>query len=163
MLPVSTLIVLTTIYSLNGIRKINIELSKLEFSSSIESLNGLKENITNEKKQNQEYCDEEIMSLKESKICLKLICAIQTAFDIIWFIVVLALENNSNNIGMAVIYTISSCLLVTIFSILLYNKYNFICFFHRISTFLLNLKHYYQIYLLLGIVPITSFQLKNKN
>ncbi|XP_068917913.1 putative adhesion G protein-coupled receptor E4P [Tenebrio molitor] len=111
MLPVSLLIVITTIYSLNGIRKINIELSKLEFSSSAESLNALKNEIDvlNEKK--SECADEEIVSLRESKTCLKLLCVLQTGYDIVWFVAVLALENNIDNNSMSVVYSISSCLL----------------------------------------------------
>jgi hypothetical protein len=113
MLPVSLLIVITTIYSLNGIRKINIELSKLEFSSSAESLNALKNEIDvlNEKK--SECADEEIVSLRESKTCLKLLCVLQTGYDIVWFVAVLALENNIDNNSMSVVYSISSCLLVS--------------------------------------------------
>ena len=112
MLPVSLLIVVTTIYALNGIRKINIELSKLEFSSSAESLNALRNelDVLNEKK--QECVDEEVISLKECKTCLKLLCGVQTGYDIVWFIAVLALENNTDNNAMSVIYSITSCLLV---------------------------------------------------
>ncbi|KAJ3662239.1 hypothetical protein Zmor_006595 [Zophobas morio] len=111
MLPVSLLIVVTTIYALNGIRKINIELSKLEFSSSAESLNALRNelDVLNEKK--QECVDEEVISLKECKTCLKLLCGVQTGYDIVWFIAVLALENNTDNNAMSVIYSITSCLL----------------------------------------------------
>lgn len=113
MLPISLLIVITTVYSLNGIRKINIELSKLEFSSSAESLNALK----NEIDKKQDSPDDEILSLRESKTCLKLMCVIQTGFDIVWFIVVLALENNTENNSMAIIYSVSSCLLVSYLAI----------------------------------------------
>nr|CAH7768741.1 unnamed protein product [Callosobruchus chinensis] len=94
MLPVSVLIILTTIFSLSGIRKINMELSKLEFNSSAESLNVLKNELELLKNKKEECLDDEILSLKESKTCLKLLCVIQTGYDIVWFIVVLALENN---------------------------------------------------------------------
>ncbi|XP_044254258.1 adhesion G protein-coupled receptor E5-like [Tribolium madens] len=118
MLPISLLIVVTTIYSLNGIRKINIELSKLEFSSSAESLNALKE----------QECDEEVVSLRESKTCLKLMCVVQTGYDIVWFIVVLALESNSENNSMSIVYSVTSCLL---------NWYIFI----KAEAFLPNIMH----------------------
>ncbi|RZB49899.1 uncharacterized protein BDFB_008144, partial [Asbolus verrucosus] len=111
MLPVSLLIVITTIYSLNGIRKMNIELSKLEFSSSAESLNALRNELDNINNRKQDGTDEEVISLRESKSCLKLLCGIQTGYDIVWFIAVLALENNSDNNSMSVVYSVTSCLL----------------------------------------------------
>ncbi|EFA00913.2 adhesion G protein-coupled receptor E2 [Tribolium castaneum] len=129
MLPISLLIVITTIYSLNGIRKINIELSKLEFSSSVESLNALKNEldvVMNDKK--QECADEEVVSLRESKTCLKLMCVVQTGYDIVWFIVVLALESNSENNSMSIVYSVTSCLL---------NWYIFI----KAKSFLPNIMH----------------------
>ncbi|VEN54072.1 unnamed protein product [Callosobruchus maculatus] len=111
MLPVSVLIILTTIFSLSGIRKINMELSKLEFNSSAESLNVLKNELELLKNKKEECLDDEILSLKESKTCLKLLCVIQTGYDIVWFIVVLALENVQDSNGMAIIYAVTSCLL----------------------------------------------------
>lgn len=114
MMPVSILIVLTTIYSLSGIRKINMELSKLEFNSSAESLNMFRNELELLKDKKDECLDEEIMSLRESKSCLKLLCVIQTGYDMVWFVVVLALENVNDSNGMAIIYAILSCLLVSI-------------------------------------------------
>ncbi|KAG5899253.1 hypothetical protein JTB14_035431 [Gonioctena quinquepunctata] len=111
MLPVSLLIVLTTIYSLSGIRKINMELSKLELNSSAESLNALRNDLEFMKDKKDDYMDEEIVSLRESKSCLKSLCIIQTGYDIVWFVVVLALENVNDSNGMAIIYAIMSCLL----------------------------------------------------
>nr|XP_023026898.1 adhesion G protein-coupled receptor L2-like isoform X2 [Leptinotarsa decemlineata] len=111
MLPVSVLIVLTTIYSLSGIRKINMELSKLEINSSAESLNALRNELEFLKEKKDDYMDDEIVSLRESKTCLKSLCIIQTLYDIVWFVVVLALENVNDSNGMAVIYAIMSCLL----------------------------------------------------
>ncbi|CAH1119790.1 unnamed protein product [Phaedon cochleariae] len=110
MLPVSILIVLTTIYSLSGIRKINMELSKLEFNSSAESLNALR-NELELLKDKKDDMDEEVQSLRESKTCLKSLCVIQTGYDIVWFVVVLALENVNDSNGMAIIYAITSCIL----------------------------------------------------
>ncbi|CAH0546149.1 unnamed protein product [Brassicogethes aeneus] len=112
MLPVSILIVLTTIYSLNGLRKINLELSKLEFSSSAESLSALKNelDLTGEKKSDYSQ-DGEVASLRESRTCLKMLCVVQTGYDIVWFIVVLALENVNENYSMSIIYAVTSCIL----------------------------------------------------
>ncbi|XP_019871881.2 uncharacterized protein LOC109600211 [Aethina tumida] len=111
MLPVSVLIILTTIYSLSGLRQINMELSKLEFNSSAESLSALRNelDILNDKR--QDCVDGEVISLRESKSTLKLLCVIQTGYDIVWFIVVLALENVNDNCSMSIVYAISSCIL----------------------------------------------------
>lgn len=116
MLPVSILIILTTIYSLSGIRKINMELSKLEFNSSAESLNAFRNELEMLKDKKDETTDEEVLSLRESKSCLKFLCTIQTGYDIVWFVVVLALENVNNSNGMAIIYAITSCILVRVIS-----------------------------------------------
>lgn len=116
MLPVSTLIILTTLYSLNGIRKINIELSKLEFSSSAESLTALKNEIEGLEsgKKPELHVDDEVITLKESKRCLKVLCVVQTSYDMVWFVAVLALENVHYSNSISVVYSISSCLLVRI-------------------------------------------------
>lgn len=114
MLPVSVLIILTTIYSLSGIRKINMELSKLEFNSSAESLNAFRNELEMLKDKKEETTDEEVLSLRESKSCLKFLCMIQTGYDIVWFVVVLALENVNNSNGMAIIYAVTSCILVRV-------------------------------------------------
>lgn len=107
---------LTTLYSLNGIRKINNELSKLEFSSSAESLIALKneiEGLDNGKKL-EIHSDDEVVSLKESKRCLKVLCVVETSYDVVWFIAVLALENVQYSNSMPIVYSISSCILVGI-------------------------------------------------
>lgn len=114
MLPVSVLIILTTLYSLSGIRKINMELSKLELNSSEESLSALRNGVELLKNQKDDCIDEEIISLRESKACLKILCTVQTGYDMVWFVVVLALENVHNSNGMAVIYAILSCALVSV-------------------------------------------------
>lgn len=111
MLPVSVLIILTTIYSLNGIRKINLELSKLELTSSAESLNALKNELGTSDKQ-QDCTEEEITSLRECKKCLKMLCVVQTSYDIVWFVAVLALENVNYSNSMSIVYSVTSCLLV---------------------------------------------------
>lgn len=105
MLPIATLIILTTVYSLNGIRKINFELSKLEFTSSGDSLN--------EKKPHGCILDGEIGGLRECKGCLKALCVLQTGFGVVWFVAVLALENVDSSSGMAVVYLIVSFVLVS--------------------------------------------------
>ncbi|KAJ8926550.1 hypothetical protein NQ314_021066 [Rhamnusium bicolor] len=111
MLPVSILIIMTTLYSLSGIRKINMELSKLEFNSSAESINALRNELEMLKDKRDDDIDEEIVGLRESKTCLKLLCVIQTGYDIVWFVVVLALENINDGNGMSLIYAFTSCLL----------------------------------------------------
>lgn len=113
MLPVSVLIIVTTILSLNGIRKINLELSKLELTSS-ESLNALRaEDIGDtEKKNDNNVSDEEVVSLREFKSSLKTLSLVQTSYDVVWFISVLALENGFISNVMPVLYAMSSCLLV---------------------------------------------------
>lgn len=113
MFPVAILIVLTTVYSLNGIRKINLELSKLEITSSAESLNAIRNEIENAKKTQDCILDGEIEGLRESKSCLKALCVLQMGFDIVWFVAVLALENVNYGSSMAVIYAIVSCVLVS--------------------------------------------------
>ncbi|KAJ8959394.1 hypothetical protein NQ318_022082 [Aromia moschata] len=91
-------------------KKINMELSKLEFNSSAESLNALRHELETASDR-KESIDEEVISLWETKTCLKLLCAVQTSYDIVWFIVVLALENVNDSTGMAIIFAITSCLL----------------------------------------------------
>lgn len=92
-----------------------MELSKLEFNSSAESLSALRNelDILNDKR--QDCVDGEVISLRESKSTLKLLCVIQTGYDIVWFIVVLALENVNDNCSMSIVYAISSCILVSYF------------------------------------------------
>lgn len=113
MLPVSTLIVSTTIFSLNGMRKINLELSKLEFTaSSVKSLQALKNNaqgIEQEKKQ----MNGDIVAWKEYKNCLKITCMVQTAYDIVWFIAVIALENLNYGNAMPIFFSTTTCILVS--------------------------------------------------
>ncbi|KAJ8972164.1 hypothetical protein NQ317_010119, partial [Molorchus minor] len=111
MLPVSILIILTTIFALSGIRKINMELSKLEFNNSAESLNTFRHELEALRDKTDDSIDEEVISLWESKTCLKHLCIIQTGYDIVWFTAVLALENVNDSNGMAIIYAIISCLL----------------------------------------------------
>lgn len=113
MLPVSILIILTTLFSLSGIRKINMELSKLELNSSDESLNALRGGCDLMRNEKDDCVDEEILSLRESKMCLKLLCTIQTGYAMVWFVVVLALENINTSNGMALIYALISCALVS--------------------------------------------------
>lgn len=113
MLPVSILIILTTLFSLSGIRKINMELSKLELNSSDESLNALRGVCDLMRNEKEDCVDEEILSLRESKMCLKLLCTIQTGYAMVWFVVVLALENINTSNGMALIYALISCALVS--------------------------------------------------
>ncbi|KAB0792383.1 hypothetical protein PPYR_14342 [Photinus pyralis] len=112
MLPISILIVITTMYSLNGIRKINLELSKLEMTSSAESLNMLRsESECTESDKRLDVASEEVTSLKECKGCLKVLCVIQTSYDVVWFTAVLALENVNYSNSMPIFYTIFSLLL----------------------------------------------------
>lgn len=114
MCPVATLIILTTAYSLNGIRKINFELSKLELTSSAESLNALRNEIEQGVRKPQDCTfDGEISGLRECKGCLKALCIVQTGYDIVWFVAVLALENVNYSSSMAVTYAIVSCILVS--------------------------------------------------
>lgn len=114
MLPVSILIIATTILALNGIRKINLELSKLELTSS-ESLNALRpEDIESNEKKIELVIDEEVIGLREFKRCLKMLSLVQTSYDVVWFIAVLALENGSFSNVMPIMYAISSCSLVSI-------------------------------------------------
>jgi len=112
MLPISVLIIITTIYSLNGIRKINLELSKLEMTSSAESLNMLRNEVENlEENKKPDAASEEVVSLKDCKSCLKVLCVVQTSYDVVWFTAVLALENVNYSNSMPIFYTIFSFLL----------------------------------------------------
>lgn len=92
----------------------NMELSKLEFNSSAESLNAFRNELEMLKDKKDETTDEEILSLRECKSCLKFLCMVQTGYDIVWFVVVLALENVNNSNGMAIIYAVTSCILVSV-------------------------------------------------
>lgn len=111
MLPVSTLMVLTTIYSLNGMRKINLELSKLEFTTP-ESLYALKNNVQGTDLENKQTNDD-IITWKECKNCLKATCMVQTAYDIVWFIAVIALENLNYGNAMPILFSATTCILVS--------------------------------------------------
>lgn len=92
-----------------------MELSKLELNSSDESLNALRGGSDLSRNEKDDYIDEEILSLRESKMCLKLLCTVQTGYAMVWFAVVLALENLNNSNGMALIYALISCALVSFF------------------------------------------------
>lgn len=136
MLPVSVLIVLSTVYSLNGIRKINLELSKLELTSSAESLNALKNelDLMDGSDKRHDCSDEEIASLRGSKTCLKMLCIVQTSYDLVWFVAVLALENVTFSSSMSVVYSVTSCLLVRLFfNSFFVNNNKFVCV--RTGTF----------------------------
>ncbi|KAF5295876.1 hypothetical protein FQR65_LT10363 [Abscondita terminalis] len=111
MLPISILIIATTVYSLNGIRKMNLELSKLEMTSSAESLNMLKSETETEEKKLENSASEEVVSLKECKGCLKVLCVVQTSYDVVWFTAVLALENVNYSNSMPIFYSVFSLLL----------------------------------------------------
>ncbi|XP_017777986.1 PREDICTED: adhesion G protein-coupled receptor E4-like isoform X2 [Nicrophorus vespilloides] len=110
MLPVFLLIMLTTAYSLTGVGNINIELSKLEFTSSAESLNVIKAELDLERRM-PDCMDGEIIILKESKTCLISLCLLQSIYNIVWFIAVVALENDDKSNNMAIAYSITSCLM----------------------------------------------------
>lgn len=120
MIPVSALILLTMFYCLNGVRKITMELIKLEFNSSFESLNISKNELNDDKKSKNEG---EILSLRSARTCLKLVCVCQTVYAIEWFALVLALENLMNDSSMAGVYALLTIFLN--FYILLRSK----CFF----------------------------------
>lgn len=115
MFPVSALIIATTVFTLNGIRKINLELSKLELTSS-ESLNALRpEDIENQEKKIEIHVpDEQVTKLREYKATLKILSLMQTSYDVVWFISVLALENAGFSNVMPVMYLISGCALVSL-------------------------------------------------
>lgn len=116
MFPVSSLIIATTVFALNGIRKINLELSKLELTSS-ESLIALRpEDMENEERKVMEINqipDEQVTKLREYKSVLKILSLIQTSYDVVWFISVLALENANFSNVMPVMYLIAGCSLVS--------------------------------------------------
>lgn len=112
MFPIAILIILTTAYSLNGIRKINLELLKLEITSSAESLTVIRSEIENVKKAQDCILEGEINGLRDCKGCLKALCVLQMGYDIVWFVAVLALENVNYSSSMAVIYAAVSCILV---------------------------------------------------
>lgn len=115
MLPVSALIIATTVFALNGIRKINLELSKVELTSS-ESLNALRpEDMENNERRMEITADEEVVTLREYKGCIKILSLTQTSYDVVWFISVLALENAGFSNVMPIMYLIASCSLVSIF------------------------------------------------
>lgn len=111
MLPVSTLIVLTTIYSLNGMRKISLEISKCEFTTA-ESLNALKSKAHGTELENKQT-NSDVIAWRECKNCLKVTCMVQTAYDIVWFIAVIALENLNFSNVMPIIFSTTTCILVS--------------------------------------------------
>lgn len=117
LLPMSFFIILTTVYALCGIRAVNIKLSKMDACSSDDSLKDEIENILVGKQYHHDHdsateFDLEVTMLREYRTSMKNLCIFQTSFALIWFILVLALENAVYSNSMPVIYCFSACSMV---------------------------------------------------
>lgn len=113
----SFFIILTTVYALCGIRAVNIKLSKMDACSSDDSLKDEIENILIGKQSQHDHdsaseFDLEVTMLRECRTSMKNLCIFQTSFAMIWFILVLALENAIYSNSMPVIYCITACSMV---------------------------------------------------
>lgn len=106
MIPISGLIILTTIVSVSGVKEINSQLSKLEANTSLESLLRME---TADKTTGRE-----ISELRAFRNCFKVLCVTQTSYGVVWFVSVVALENVSYSNVMPFAYMLTSALLVSI-------------------------------------------------
>lgn len=104
MIPVSISMVLTTIVSVSGAREISLQLSKLEANTSLESL------LRNEA---DKVPNKEVSELKSFRNCFRTICIVQTSYAVVWFALVIALENLNYNNVMPFVYAITSAFLVS--------------------------------------------------
>lgn len=105
MIPISGLIILTTIVSVSGVKEINSHLSKLEPNTSLESLLRMEAA--------DKTAGREISELKAFRNCFKVLCLTQTSYGVVWFASVLALENGSYSNVMPFAYMLTSALLVS--------------------------------------------------
>ncbi|XP_022912383.2 uncharacterized protein [Onthophagus taurus] len=92
--PICILIFATTFFSLNGIRRVNLELSDLGYDSTDFQVKHIESGIFDP------VVEHRIYTLKEFKKLLKVLCVTQCFYEIVWFISVLAIENlNENNLA----------------------------------------------------------------
>lgn len=118
MIPVTTMIFLTTLLALNGIRKINIKMMELEYDI-VDSSSMMKNELQhwNAAIECNTDIENEIIWCRESKQHLRSLCIIQTSYCTVWFLAILAVENVQISIGMSIAYFIFICALVSILSI----------------------------------------------
>lgn len=107
MIPISGLMILTTIVSVSGVKEINSHLSKLEANVSLESLLRIEAA--------DKTTGRTISELKAFRSCFKLLCVTQTSYGVVWFASIIALENVSYSNVMPFAYMLTSALLVSTF------------------------------------------------
>ncbi|KAK9885777.1 hypothetical protein WA026_013647 [Henosepilachna vigintioctopunctata] len=109
MVPVFCLMILTAIYCIKGIRIFNMELHTLQVNSNLDTLtlyNNQMEVMLGKKCGNIDA-----INLRGAKSCLRRLCVMQTTYEIVWFFLVLALENIKEGSSMAVVYAFTACCL----------------------------------------------------
>ncbi|XP_044755045.1 uncharacterized protein LOC123313996 [Coccinella septempunctata] len=109
MVPVFCLMILTAVYCIKGIGIFNMELNTLQANSNLDSLTLY--NTQMEVVMGKKCSNVDAVNLRASKSCLRRLCAMQTMYDIVWFFLVLALENVREGSSMAVVYAFTSCCL----------------------------------------------------
>ena len=118
MIPVTTMILLTTLFALNGIRKINIKMMELEYDAvDVSSMMKKELQYWNDDVECDSNVESKIIWCREGKQHLRSLCIIQTSYCTVWFVTVLAVENVQTSIGMCVAYFIVMCALVSILTI----------------------------------------------
>lgn len=158
LLPMSFYIILTTVYALCGIRTVNIKLSKMDASSSDDSLKDEIENILTGKTFHHDHdsateFDMEVTMLRECRTSMKNMCIFQTSFAVIWFILVLALENAAYSNSMPIMYCISACSMVIIITFL--RTHNILLFF--------DLQNWYMCTKWKALLPAVGYQSLSKD
>lgn len=111
MIPVFCLMILTALYCIKGIGIFNIELNTLQANSNLDTLTLYNTQI--EVVMGKKCSNIDAVNLRASKSCLRRLCAMQTMYDLVWFFLVLALENIKEGSSMAVVYAFTSCCLVS--------------------------------------------------
>ncbi|XP_030749979.1 uncharacterized protein LOC115877802 isoform X1 [Sitophilus oryzae] len=116
MIPICVLLILTTIYAISAMIKIeNLEVSKLGYHYHSESLQALNKELESLKEKKDDgdggYIDEELMSLKAARNCLKSLCVMQLMFVLNWFVTPLALDASHESTELPYLQSTTSMLL----------------------------------------------------
>lgn len=117
MIPMCILLILTTVYAISAMIKIeNLEVAKLDYhyqSESLQALNKELESFKDKKDDSVSYVDEELSSLRATRNCLKSLCVMQLMFVLNWFITPVALDASHEGTELPYLQSTTSMLLVS--------------------------------------------------
>lgn len=109
MVPVFCLMIMTAVYCIKGIGIFNMELNTLQTNSNLDCITLYSAQI--EVVMGKKCSNVDAVNLRASKSCLRRLCAMQTTYDLVWFFLVLALENIKEGSSMAIVYAFTNCCL----------------------------------------------------